>query len=154
MAYLDKELLAKCIDLISILCETLPAYSSDILNKSSIMNYIFVLLEVIIIINFKTNDLFLKQYVLVLIGDLCKTKNKKIEENFDNLVMLLIENLENSPSNRNDPNDVDKIHICSNSCWAIGLLSAAHSQKLAIYIDQIMDRLLKMLCVPRVNYTS
>ena len=86
-----------------------------------------------------------------MIGDLCKTKNKHIEENFDDLVMLLILNLENSPTNRNDPNDVDKIHICSNSCWAIGLLSAVHSQKLTVYIDQIMERLLKMLCVPRVN---
>ena len=95
--------------------------------------------------------MFLKQYVFALFGDLAKTNNKKIEDNFDNIIVLLIQNLENPTKNRNNPNTEEKIHACNNSCWTIGLLSIAYSNRIQRYIDQIMERVLKILCVPRVT---
>lgn len=50
IGYLDKELISKCIELISIICDHFPSCSSEILNKSAIIENINVLLEVILIL--------------------------------------------------------------------------------------------------------
>lgn len=96
--------------------------------------------------------MFLRHYVIALFGDLAKTKNKKLEENFDNIVTLLIQDLNIPNKSINDPYAEDKIHICNNSCWTLGLLSISYPEKIEVFIDQIMIRLLKIFCVPRVFY--
>jgi len=77
--------------------------------------------------------------------------HKEIEENFDSIIQILIKYLEN-PKKINDVNIEERILICNNSCKSIGIMSVKYSIKIQIYIDQIMDKLLKILCVPRVNY--
>lgn len=42
----DKEILSKCIDLISILCQTLPETIKKNPNKTKILEYVFYILEV------------------------------------------------------------------------------------------------------------
>ena len=99
----------------------------------------------------QTQDMFIRHYVIALFGDLAKTNNQKLEENFDNIVTLLIQNLNIPSKATNDPFIEDKIHICNNSCWTIGLLSIAYPKKIQVHIQLIMNKLLTILCVPRVN---
>jgi hypothetical protein len=46
MAYLDTELISKCIELISILCDTLPSFCTEVLNKSNILEFMNILIDV------------------------------------------------------------------------------------------------------------
>ncbi len=46
LAFLDTELLSKCIELISILCDTLPSFCTEVLNQSNILEYMNILLDV------------------------------------------------------------------------------------------------------------
>jgi hypothetical protein len=46
MAYLDTELISKCIELISILCDTLPSLCTEVLNKSNILEFMNILIDV------------------------------------------------------------------------------------------------------------
>jgi hypothetical protein len=94
--------------------------------------------------------MFIRHYVIALFGDLAKTKIKKLEDNFDNIITLLIQHLNIPNKSANDPYAEDKIHICNNSCWTLGLLSITYPEKMGIFIDQIMIKLLKIFCVPRV----
>jgi hypothetical protein len=47
---IDKELTTKCIELLCILCDVFPNFSSEVLNQSLIVEYIIILLEVNFII--------------------------------------------------------------------------------------------------------
>jgi len=67
-ASMDKELLSKCCELIGVICNFLPGFCREILNNSTIMNYLFLLLNI--------NDNYIKQNIFSLIGDLSKTKFK------------------------------------------------------------------------------
>ncbi len=63
--------------------------------------------------------MFIRHYVIALFGDLAKTKIKKLEDNFDNIITLLIQHLNIPNKSANDPYAEDKIHICNNSCWTL-----------------------------------
>jgi len=77
-----------------------------------------------------------------------KQNLKSVEENLENIIKILIEGLEN-PHSKNS--DRYKLHCCNNSCWSIGIIAVFYSNKMRSFIDKIMEKLLMILCVPRLN---
>lgn len=143
-------MLSKCIDLISILCNSHAEHIQNAINKSNIMD---ILLTLILVISYliKLNNYEIKHYVFALIGDLTKSNITVLMSNIDQIMTILINHLECPPSiNKYDSNEMAKLYVCNNTCWTIGLLANTYNELLSNYTEPIMIKLLKILCVPRV----
>ena len=88
-----------------------------------------------------------------MIGDLSKSHPSVLIGHFDQIMMILINHLE-CPQNLNkfDSNEMAKLHVCNNTCWTIGLLANSYPEQIGKYIESIMVKLLKILCVTRVKF--
>ena len=130
--------------MIGVLCDSLPHECIEILNSSNIMNDLFILIEI--------NDLNLRRNIISLFGDIAKTNNLILNEKIDHVITFIIQFLENPNSKSEDASE--KLQICINSCWTLGSLSITHKINFKAYIDKIMSKLLKILCVPRVKFNN
>jgi len=98
------------------------------------------------------NETEINYYAFTLIGDIAKVNKSCINMVFDQLMSFLIQNLECPINiNKNNNDDIYKLNICINCCWTIGILSIIYGNFSINYIEQIMGKLLKILCVPRIN---
>lgn len=137
--YLDCDLISKCLDMLSVLCQSMPEQVKCHPNKSKISEYIFKLLE--------TNNGYLKHSIIALIGDLCKVDNLIFTEKFDLIINILAFNL----APKDFQNDTQKLFACINSCWTIGLLSYNYFNQLILYIQPLLEKLIKIITLPRVS---
>ena len=87
-----------------------------------------------------------------MIGDLTKSHPSVLKTHLDNLMIILTHQLE-CPANINkyDSVEITKLHVCNNTCWTIGLFAMVFKENIAKFIEAIMMKLLKILCVTRVR---
>lgn len=141
---LDKDLINKCLDLISVIYSSLPNLMLEFENKNIITENIFKLLEI--------NDHYIKHFVIAVIGDIGKIDNKIFIPHIKTLFNLLIVNLELNEFNKMDPVEIDKLSVCNNSCWTLGLLAMSYSQFITEFMKIIMNKLIKILKNTKVNF--
>lgn len=141
--YLDKELISKSVDMISILCQQFPNKVRQHQNKSKIVEYIFKLIE--------TNDIFLKHYLIALIGDLCKADNLILKSQFQSVMNIIIGNMEFPENAKLESIEIERISVCNNSCWTAGIIALCYPSQIVIYVMDIMKKIMKILSLPKVN---
>jgi transportin-1 len=142
-SYIDKELLSKSLDLISVLCRYYPSLIKDNHNKSTMLDYLLNLIEL--------NDNYVKHYLLALLGDLAKVDSKLLSNKFENLMNFLLSCLD-LPENRVEGIDYEKLSTCNNACWAIGLIAVNYPNQIKNNVLIILKRLLKIMSLPKVIY--
>jgi hypothetical protein len=142
--FLDKELISKSIDMISILCQQFPAKIRQHQNKTKIVEYIFKLVE--------TNDNFLKHYLIALIGDLCKADNVILSNQFPQVMNIIISSMEFQENTKLENVEIERISVCNNSCWTAGLLALYYPSQIVTYVMDIVKKILKILSLPKVKY--
>jgi transportin-1 len=144
---LDKEIISKSIDLISTLCQCLTEVIKSDLKKNRIVDVAYEILEL--------DNTYLKHYVIALFGDLAKVDATLLIPKFDKLMEILIKNLD--LSNKFDSMEIEKISVCNNSCWTIGLITLSLQEQIRVYIPTIIKSLIKVLSFPKVklfNFSS
>lgn len=150
---LDKDLITKCFDLISHVYNAVPAYMVNYPKKNKIVEFIFKYLEI--------NDNYLNHFGIALIGDIGRVDILIFQENIKYIVNTLIKFLElpdyikakNSSSgcpNAKEPIEMEKLSVCNNSCWTIGILAISYTNSVKEFIHPIMKKLTKIISLPRV----
>lgn len=138
----DKELLTKALDTISIIAQNFPDYLKNALSKLNIIDFLFEILQ--------TKDLFIMHYTIALFGDLTKLELKIIENKCEQLFEALIPCIDLKP--KKNQNQSENISVCNNSIWTIGLLALYFPQKTQPYIDTIMYKFKDILKLPKVGF--
>ena len=138
----DKELLTKALDTISIIAQNFPDYLKNALSKLNIIDFLFEILQ--------TKDLFIMHYTIALFGDLTKLELKTIENKCEQLFEALIPCIDLKP--KKNQNQSENISVCNNSIWTIGLLALYFPQKTQPYIDTIMYKFKDILKLPKVGF--
>jgi transportin-1 len=141
----DKEITSKCLEIISSLCQGLPDLVRASNEKFRIVNTIFKLHEQY------NHDTYLKQYLLPLIGDICMVDPKLLESNIDFFINILINDLDVPEVSKKMKLDMEKISVCNNSCWTLGLLSQSFPEKVTLKANDIMKKIIKIYSFPKLN---
>ncbi len=134
---LDKEIISRCLDLISTLCQYLPDVIKSHQKKFKIVEIAYRVLD--------TENRYIKHYIIALLGDLMEVDPNIIRPNYDRLMSILLQNLDLSNSI-----DMEKISVCNNSCWTIGLFALKLRNETYKYVSQIMNNMMKILAFPKV----
>jgi transportin-1 len=139
----DKDIVCKSLDLISVLCQVQTERIRRSPHKVKIVETVFRLLEF-------DSDISTKQYVLALVGDLCKVDTNLLINNINPLIEVLTNHIRVLDS-KNGRTDINLISVCNNSCWTLGILAVTFMDKICIYIERIMEELLKIIRAPKLN---
>lgn len=139
-SYIDREILSKSLDLMSILCQFFPNLIKENRNKNTMLDYIVNLIDV--------NDNYIKHYLLALLGDLAKIDNKILVSKFEILMNFTLNSLE-LQDNRFEI-DYEKLSTCNNACWAIGLIALNYPSQIKSSVLLILKKLLKIMGLPKV----
>jgi len=142
--FLDKDLISKSLDMISILCMRWPTKVRQHQNKNKILEYIIKLND--------TNEYFLKHYLIALIGDLGKADNAILKNQFQLIMNMVIGSMEFPENTKLENIELEKISVCNNACWTIGILALCYPNQIVIYVMDIMKKILKILSLPKVLY--
>lgn len=145
---IDKDIITKCFDLLSNVYTTVPFFIKNFEKKNSIVEYTYKYLNL--------KEKYLNHYIIALLGDIAKTDKILLEENIDFIIKILIENLDfenlsKKISKIKDDNDLEKLSLCNNSCWAIGIFALSYPNFIKDYIHIIMDKLTKIISLPKLN---
>lgn len=87
---------------------------------------------------------------MVLLGDVAKVEASLLHIDFNRVMELLIKNLELPENGKFDNNDMERLSVCNNSCWTLGIVAVYCGSNIEKYLDTIIRKLLKILCVPKV----
>jgi transportin-1 len=142
--FLDRDLISKSLDLISVLCQIFPNKVKVCQIKIKIMEYFFKLIE--------TNEIYLKHYLIALIGDLCKADDTIIPTQFDKVMNVLFNSLEFPEGNKIENLEMERLSECNNACWTTGQLALSFPVHIRVYVNALLKKVLKILSLPRVNY--
>lgn len=150
---LDKDLITKCFDLISNIYISVPGYMVNYIKKNQIVEIVFKFMEI--------HENYLNHYGIALIGDIGRVDNQIFQENIKFIINTLIKNLvipESMKNNSNkngprEPIEMETLSVCNNSCWTIGILAISYPNYLKEFIHPIMQKLTKIICLPRVKLT-
>ncbi len=138
---IENELLSKSLDMISSLTQKFPSYIKTSPIKKNIIEFLFEMIKV--------KDLNIKNYVIILFGDMIKVNHELLSKEYNILFETLIPLLELIPNK--GEKDTDKLSVCNNSIWTIGLLSLYFPQESTKYIDKIFVKLNDILCLQKVR---
>lgn len=138
----NKELLTKALDTISIIAQSFPGYLKNALSYLNIIDFLFEIMQ--------TKDLFVMHYTIALFGDLAKLELKIIENKSEQLLETLIPCIDLKP--KKNQNQSENISVCNNSIWTIGLLALHFPQKTEPYIDTVMYKFKDILKLPKVVF--
>jgi len=139
----DKEIICKSLDLISVLCNLFPEKIRISPSKFKIITEVFRLIE-------HDKDINTKQYVLALIGDICRVDPNLLEGDIDPLIEILTNHIQIIDF-KNCRGDMKLISVCNNSCWTLGILAVTFKDKIEKYVDIIIGSLLNILKSPKLN---
>jgi transportin-1 len=137
---LDKEIISKCLDLISTLCQSLPDIIKAHPKKYKIVELAFKILD--------TENRYIKHYVIALFGDLIEVDPSIISPYYDRLISILLSNIDLSTNM-----DMERLSVCNNSCWTIGILAIKLSKETFKYVSHIMNFMINILAFPKVINT-
>jgi hypothetical protein len=127
--------------MISSLAQKFPSYIKTSPIKKNIIEFLFEMIKV--------KDLNIKNYVIILFGDMIKVNHELLSKENNILFETLIPLLELIPNK--GEKDTDKLSVCNNSIWTIGLLSLYFPQESTKYIDKIFVKLNDILCLQKVR---
>jgi transportin-1 len=139
---MDKEVVIKCFDLVSTLCQTNAESIKNHDNKNKIIELIYRILD--------TGDNYLKHHIIILISEIANIDAELIKPRLDATMNYLIHNLE-LPLNKFNTLEVEKISVCNNSTWTLGLIAISLQQDITRYIPSIMEGLVKLLSFTKLN---
>ena len=152
---LDKDLITKCFDLISHVYNAVPAYMVNYPKKNKIVEFVFKYLEI--------NENYLNHFGIALIGDIARVDNLIFQENIKYIINTLIKYLElpehsnktknvcvGYNGNAKEPIEMEKLSVCNNSCWTLGILAISYPNSTKEFIHPIMKKLTKIISLPRV----
>jgi hypothetical protein len=139
---LDREVISKSLDLISVLCQTNPTIINQYQSKAKIVDLTYKIIE--------TGDSYVKHFVIALIGDICNVDSELLKPKIKQTIEMLIINLE-IPVNKFEALEVEKLSVCNNSCWTIGLLAISMQAEITPYVAKIMKALIKIVSYSKVN---
>ena len=139
---IENDLLSKSLDTISALAQKFPSYIKNSPIKKNIIEFLFEIIKV--------KDLNIKNYVIILFGDMIKVEYQLIKKEYNILFDTLIPLLELIP--KKGEKDTDKLSVCNNSVWTIGLLSLYFPEESTKYIDKIFVKLDEILSLQKVKY--
>jgi hypothetical protein len=145
VSVIDREIVSKSMDLLSILCQTNGAIISMSQNKELIVNYTFKIIDM--------GDYYIRHYAIALIGDICNMEPELIKPRVQLTMDMLLVNLE-LPISKLDTLEVEKLSVCNNSSWTIGLLANNLPQDVKSYIEPVMKSLIKILSYTKVRYPT
>jgi len=148
---IDKDLITKCFDMISTIYNSVPQYMINYPRKNKIVELVFKYLDI--------NENYLNHFGIALLGDIGRVDSYIFQENIKYLINTLIKYLElpkyiknnNDNGNIKEPIEMEKLSVCNNSCWTIGILAISYSNSIKEYIHTIMKKLTKIISLPRVN---
>lgn len=141
--FLDKDLITKCFDLFSNIYTALPVFMINYPMKNSIVEFVFKFLDI--------NENYLNHYAIALLGDIGRVDNMIFKENIKYIINLLIKNLDLPPQTKAEPLEMEKLSVCNNSSWTIGILATSYPDTIKEFIHQIMKKLTKIISLPRVK---
>jgi transportin-1 len=139
----DKEIICKSLDLISVLCNLFPEKIRNSPSKFKIIEEVFILIQ-------HDKEITTKQYVLALIGDLCRVDTNLLEGNIDPLIEILTNHIQILDF-KNCRGDMNLISVCNNSCWTLGILAVTFKDKIEKYVEIIIGSLLNIIKAPKLN---
>lgn len=137
----DKDLLSKALDTISALAQSFPNYLKTSFNKFNMLDFLIEILQ--------AKDLYIIHYTIALIGDITKLELKAIDDKCEKIIEILIPFIELKPKKNENPSE--KISVCNNAIWALGLLSIFYPKKISPYIDSIMIKFKDILTLSKVD---
>ena len=138
----DKDLLTKALDTISILAQSFPNYLKNAFAKFNILD---LLLDIM-----KVNDLYILHYTIALFGDLAKLDLKIIENNCEQLYQIFIPLIDLKVKKHENPSE--KLSVCNNIVWTIGLLALFYPAKTNYYIEPVMRQIEEILKLSKVSF--
>lgn len=151
---IDKDLITKCFDLISHVYNAVPAYMINYPKKNKIVEFVFKYLEI--------NENYLNHFGIALIGDIGRVDNSIFQENIKYIVNTLIKYLElpefiktknaSCSASSKEPIEMEKLSVCNNSCWTLGILAISYPNSIKEFIHPIMKKLTKIISLPRVIF--
>ncbi len=142
----DKDILCRCLDLISQLIQNLPY---QFCNSPNVPTFMKIISDLFLY----DKDLGVKQYAIALIGDICKTESGKVllDQHIDSIIHILIESLLLTPVKGSNKYEVNQISVCNNSCWTLGLISKIFPEKINFYIAPLITRIINIFALPKLN---
>jgi hypothetical protein len=141
LSVIDREIVSKCMDLLSVICQTNASVFTQHQSKILIVEYTYKIIEI--------GDYYVKHYAIALLGDICTIEPELIKPRITLTMEVLISNLE-LPISKLDTLEVEKLSVCNNSCWTIGLIANALPDEVKNYVKLVMKSLLKILSYTKV----
>lgn len=146
--YIDKDVITKCFDLLSNIYSAVPAFMLNFDKKNLIVTYLYKYLDL--------NENYLSHYCIALLGDIARNDKIILKDNINYILGYLINNLEMpdlTNKNTKDPNDIEmeKLSLCNNSCWTLGIIAISYPEFLKDCIHILMKKLTKIISLPRLN---
>jgi len=122
-------------------------------KKNKILEFFFKYLEI--------NENYINHFGIALIGDIGRVDNLIFQENIKYIINTLIKYLELpeymkakygscSDSSNKELIEMEKLSVCNNSCWTIGILAISYPNSVKEFIQPIMKKLTKIISLPRV----
>ena len=98
----------------------------------------------------KVNDLYILHYTIALFGDLAKLDLKIIENNCEQLYQIFIPLIDLKVKKHENPSE--KLSVCNNTVWTIGLLALFYPAKTNYYIEPVMRQFEEILKLSKVSF--
>ena len=131
IANIDRDLLTKSIDLISNLIQYYPFYIKNSVVKVNIIDFLFEIM--------KHKDLYIFHYAIALFGDLIRIDPIIFEKRAEMLMNILLPLIDLKTEKNENPSE--KLSVCNNSIWTIGLIGLHYPNKIINYADNIMNKI-------------
>lgn len=143
LSVIDKDIINKCLDLISVIYSIVPQKMLEFKYKNKIVENIFKLLDI--------DDNYIKHFVIAVIGEIAKIDQQIFFNYIRMITSILINNLDLNEFNKLDSIEMDKLSVCNNSCWTLGLLAMTYPQFMIEFMQPIMKKLIIILTHSKVT---
>ena len=98
----------------------------------------------------KSKDLYILHYAIALFGDLIKVDPKLFSNKCEQLFEILLPLIDLKVEKNEAPSE--KLSVCNNSIWTIGLLGIYFPEKSVKYIDTIFEKFKVILVASKVSF--
>ncbi len=143
LSVIDKDIINKCLDLISVIYLIAPAKMIEFKYKNNLVENIFKLLDI--------DDNYIKHFVIAVIGEIIKIDQQIFFNYIIMIANILIYNLDLNEFNKLDSIELDKLSVCNNCCWTLGLFVLYYPKFMMEFMQSIMKKLIIILTHSKVS---
>jgi len=137
LTVMEKNIINKSLDLLSVVYSLAPQKMLEFKLKHKIVENILKLLEI--------DDNYVKHFVIAIIGEIAMIDSQIYKNSIRMIASILINNLYINECNKQDSIEMDKLTVCNNTCWTIGLLAMSYPNVLIEFLQAIMKKLIMIL---------